>query len=105
MQGQRSEASNEIFRQLNDADLKWGLIRNEKGERVELGHSSFSAFLHSPSRKVRKEAFHAYYAQYEAHRNSIAAALNGSVQRDVYYARARKFPSARESALFDDKMP
>jgi len=105
MQGQMSEASNQIFRQLNDADLKWGLMRNEKGERVELGHSSFSAFLHSPSRKVRKEAFHGYYAQYEAHRNSIAAALNGSVQRDVYYARARKFPSAREAALFDDKMP
>ncbi|MDB5298658.1 MAG: Oligoendopeptidase, partial [Phycisphaerales bacterium] len=29
MQGQMSEASNQIFRQLNDADLKWGTIRNE----------------------------------------------------------------------------
>jgi oligoendopeptidase F len=105
MQGQMSEASNQMFRQLNDADLKWGLIRNEKGERVELGHSSFSAFLYSPARRVRKEAFHAYYTQYEAHKNSIAAALNGSVQRDVYYARARKFPSARESALFADRVP
>jgi oligoendopeptidase F len=105
MQGQMSEASNQMFRQLNDADLKWGLIRNEKGERIELGHSSFSAFLHSPSRRVRKEAFHAYYKQYEAHMNSIAAALNGSVQRDVYYARARKYPSALESALFADRVP
>ena len=105
MQGQMSEASNEIYRQLNDADLKWGTLRNAKGERVELGHSSFSAFLHSPSRKVRKEAFHAYYAQYAAHRNSMAAALNGSVQRDVYYARARNYPSALESALFDDRVP
>ena len=25
MQGQMSEASNQIFRQLNDADLKWGV--------------------------------------------------------------------------------
>jgi oligoendopeptidase F len=105
MQGQMSEASNQIFRQLNDADLKWGLVRNEKGERVELGHSSFSAFLHSPSRKVRKEAFHTYYKQYEAHRNTIAASLNGSVQRDVYYAKARHFPSAVEAALFGDKVP
>src|SRR5579884_1590404 len=105
MQGQMSEASNQVFRQLNDADLKWPLIRNEKGERIELGHSSFSAFLHSPSRRVRKEAFHKYYAQYEAHRNTIAAALNGSVQRDVYYARARNYPSALEAALFDDRMP
>src|SRR3954454_22364148 len=82
MQGQMSEASNQIFRQLNDADLKWGMIRDERGEKVELGHSSFSKFLHSPSRKVRKEAFHAYYVQYDAHKNTIAAALDGSVKRD-----------------------
>ena len=105
MQGQMSEASNQIFRQLNDADMKWGMIRNEKGQRVELGHSSFSAFLHSPSRRVRKEAFYRYYAQYDAHKNSIAAALDGSVQRDVYYARARNYPSALEAALFADKVP
>jgi len=105
MQGQMSEASNQIFRQLNDADLKWPMIRNERGERVELGHSSFSAFLHSPSRAVRRNAFHTYYAQYTAHQNTIAAALNGSVQRDVYYAKARNYPSARQAALFPDNVP
>ncbi|HEY7120358.1 MAG TPA: oligoendopeptidase F, partial [Tepidisphaeraceae bacterium] len=105
MQGQMSEASNQIFRQLNDADLKWPMIKDERGRLVELGHSSFSAFLHSPDRKVRKNAFHTYYTQYEGHKNSIAAALNGSVQRDVYYARARSFKTAREAALFADNVP
>jgi oligoendopeptidase F len=105
MQGNMSEAANQVFRQLNDADLKWPTIRSEKGERVELGHSSFAAFLRSPKRSVRKEAFHAYYAQYDAHRNSLAAALNGSVQRDVYYARARNYRTALESSLFADNVP
>jgi oligoendopeptidase F len=105
MQGQMSEASNQIFRQLNDADMKWPMIRNEKGQKVELGHSAFSAFLHSPSRAVRKNAFHTYYSQYTAHQNSLAAALNGSVQRDVYYAKARNYRSAREAALFPDHVP
>src|SRR3954447_9905214 len=105
MQGQMSEASNQIFRQLNDADLKWGMVKNERGELVELGHSSFSSLLHSSARKVRKEAFHKYYTQYDAHRNSIAAALNASVQRDVYYAKARNYTSALESALFADNVP
>ena len=36
MQGQMSEASNQIFRQLNDADLKWGMVKNERGQLVEL---------------------------------------------------------------------
>ena len=105
MQGQMSEASNQMFRQLNDADLKWGMIKNEKGQIIELSHSSFSALLHSPSRKVRKEAFEKYYTQYEAHKNSLAATINASVQRDVYYARARNYPCALEAALFGDRVP
>ncbi len=105
MQSEMSQASNQIFRQLNDADLKWGPIRNEKKELIELHHSSYSAFLQSPKRAVRKEAFEKYYAQYEAHKNSIAAALNGSVQRDVYYAKARGYESALKSALFHDNVP
>ena len=105
MQGQMAGAASAAFRQLNDADLKWPSIKNEKGERVELGHSSFSAFLHSPKRAVRREAFHTYYAQYEAHANTMAATLNGSAQRDAYYAKARNYPSALEASLYHDNMP
>src|SRR5688572_3915114 len=105
MQGPMSDSANQAFRQLNDADLKWPTIKNEKGQLIELGHSSFSAFLHSPSRKVRQEAFHMFYKQYDAHKNTIAATLNGSNQRDAYYAKVRGFKSAREAALFDDNMP
>lgn len=105
MQGQMSEASNQVFRQLNDADLKWPAIDNGKGEMVELGHSAFSMFLQSPKQAIRANAFHTYYSQYEAHKNTIAAALDGSVKRDVYYAKARNYPSALESALFHDRVP
>ncbi len=105
MQYEMAEASNQVFRQLTDADLKWGAIRNERGEMVELGNASFSAFLHSKSRAVRKRAFHQYYAQFADHENTLAAALNGSIQRDVYYARARNHESALAAALFGDKVP
>jgi oligoendopeptidase F len=105
MQGQMSQAASDIFRQLNDTDMKWPALENEKGEKVELGHSAYSAFLHSPKREVRKKAFHTFYTQYEAHKNTLAAAFNGSVQRDVYYAKARGYPTARKSALFHDNMP
>jgi oligoendopeptidase F len=105
MQSEMAEATNQIFRQLTDSDLKWGLVKNEKGERVELSNSSFSSLLHSPVRSVRKTAFHKYYAQFSAHQNTLAATLAGSIQRDVYYARARNYPSALASSLFHDHMP
>src|SRR5581483_10200773 len=63
MQSEMAEASNQIFRQLTDADLKWGMIKNEKGELVELSNSSLSTFLRSPKRSVRKNAFHKFYEQ------------------------------------------
>jgi oligoendopeptidase F len=105
MTGNMSESAAQVFRQLNDADLKWGTVKNEKGEPVELSHSTFSMLLHSPRPSVRKEAFHAFYQQYDAHKNAIAAAYNGSVQKDCFFARARGYGSAREAALFADNVP
>lgn len=105
MQSEMSEASNQIFGKLNDADLKFGEIQIAPGETIELSHSSFSRCLENPDRKIRKQAFHQYYAEFSDHANTLASTLNASVQRDVYYARARSYPSALESSLFGDNVP
>ena len=86
-------AASKIFRQLLDADLKFGHVENEKGEQIELTQSTLSQFLQSPEHSVRKTAFEQFYEQFEAHENAFAATLHGSVQKDVYYARARGYDS------------
>jgi len=105
MQTEMAQAASQIFRQLNDADMKFGTIKNDKGELVELSHASLSTMLHSPERNVRRTAFHQYYEQYTAHQHALAASLNGSIQRDIYYAKARNHPSSLEAALFPDRVP
>ncbi len=105
MQHEMAHAADRVFRQLTDADLKFGMCRNERGESVELSHATFSSFLRSPNRAVRRRAFHQYYDQFCAHENSLAAAYSSSVQKDVYYAKARGYPSAREVSLFHDNVP
>ena len=105
MQTEMAQAASRIFRQLNDTDMKFGTVTNEKGREVELSHGTFSTLLYSPDRDVRATAFHAYYQEYAAHQNTLAASLNASVERDVYYARARNYPSALEAALFPDRVP
>jgi oligoendopeptidase F len=105
MQGEMAGATSKIFRQLHDSDLKFGNVTNEKGETVELSPSTFSQFLISPDREVRKTAFHQFYEQFTAHENTLAATLSGSVQKDIYYARARGYKSALDQALFADKVP
>jgi oligoendopeptidase F len=105
MQAEMAQAANHAFRQLNDADLRFGDVKNDRGQWIELTHATFSTLLHSPKRSVRKAAFSQVYRQYEGHKHTLAATLNGSIQRDIYYARARNFPNSLESALFPDNVP
>jgi len=105
MQSRMSDTAGKVFSQLNDSDLRFGVVRNERGDRVELSHGSYASLLQSPSRAVRKKAFKTFYEAYQSHENTLAATLNGSIQRDVYGAQIRGFPGARRAALFADNVP
>jgi oligoendopeptidase F len=105
MQSEMAQTANQTFRQLLETDLKFGFVKNERNEEVELGNSTFIQLLHSPVRAVRQQAFQQYYQQFEAHKHTFAATLAGSVQRDVYYARARGYSSSLAAALFPDQVP
>ncbi len=105
MQGEMAGAAGNAFRQLNDADLRFGEMEDHNGEKTELSHATFSQFLICPDREIRRKAFKQYYEQFANHENTLAATLGGSIQRDVYYARARNYESSLQSALFPDNVP
>jgi oligoendopeptidase F len=105
MQGTFAGTAAKAFRQLTDADLKFGAVTTGRGERVELSNATFITLLHDTQPEVRRTAFHQFYAQYEAHANTLAATLSGSNERDVYAARVRRHPTAVEAALFADHVP
>jgi len=105
MQGEMSSAANNAFRQLNDADLRFGFVDDHEGRQIELSHATFAQLLISPSRDVRRTAFTQYYKQFSDHENTLAATLTGSIHRDVYYAKARNYQSSLEASLFPDNVP
>lgn len=95
----------EAFSQLTNVDMKFGRLRDEHGQEVELSHGAFSSFLNKRDRGLRKQAFDQYYEEFSDHRFTLAATLAHSVKADVFRARARHFNSAREAALFPDDVP
>jgi oligoendopeptidase F len=105
MQAETAQTAHEVFDQLLNADLKFGTLELSPGRTIELSHASYSACLENPDRDVRRKAFHQYYTEYADHAHTFAASLAGSIKQDVYYARARNYPSAREAALFPDQVP
>lgn len=105
MQGEMAGAAGNAFRQLHDADLKFGILANEKGQKIELTNSTFSQFLQSSDREVRRAAFVQYYEQFDSHKHTLTATLAGSIQRDIYYARVKNFDTSLSAALFPDDVP
>ncbi len=103
--GQVFNASSESFGALNDADLQFGDIVNEKGETVELTHGRYGRFMENRDRKVRESAFKSIYESYKQFRNTFATLISGNVLAQNYLADVRGYKSAREAALFNNSIP
>ncbi|WP_152394392.1 oligoendopeptidase F [Paenibacillus guangzhouensis] len=103
--GNISQAPNTIYGMINNADMKFPKIKDEKGVERELTHGSYIQFLESDNAEVRRNAFKAVYETYGKQKNTIAATLNANVSKNVFYARARKYPSVLEMSLYGDNIP
>ena len=95
----------DFFETLNDTDLDFGSVRDEKGKTHPLTHGSYTVLMEDPSRELRKRAFHKLYRVYRQFRNSFASALDGTVRRHVVSARIRHYDSALSAALSHDRVP
>jgi oligoendopeptidase F len=95
----------DAFSQLTDVDMKFGILIDETGRERPLTQSSFSSFMVKRDPELRRRAFHQFYAEFRDHQYTLAASLAYSVKADVFHARARHYPSAREAALFPDNVP
>ncbi|NLM36534.1 MAG: oligoendopeptidase F [Firmicutes bacterium] len=93
-----------IFTMLNNADLEFPAVHDEEGRAVPLTHGRYLRFLESKERAVRQEAFLALHRTYHRYRNTLAAALNAGVKSNIFYARARHYPSALTASLDDDNI-
>lgn len=98
-------APKDIFTMLDNADLKFGSVKDADGKRVSLSHGKYIVMMQNEDRAVRKNTYETYYKSYKDMINTISASYSASVKKDVFYARAKKFGSALERSLFSDNVP
>ena len=90
---------------IDDADIKYGDVTDENGNRVTLTKQRYSDFLESKDRSVRKEAMETFSDAYKTFLNTLGATLSTSVYKDLYVSRARKYSTCLEAALDSDNIP
>ncbi|MEW5923422.1 MAG: oligoendopeptidase F [Candidatus Zixiibacteriota bacterium] len=87
------------FSMLDDADMAYPVIKDENGEEIQLTKQRYAKFMESPLQEVRRAANNGFISVYEKHINTIGATLSSSVNKDIFYARARRHESCLHAAL------
>lgn len=105
MAGQVSQAPNNIFSMLTDVDMKFPDITMPDGSTAPLTEGTYSAFIRSEDRSVRKQCFDGIMNTYGSFGNTIAATYGGSVANDVFHAHARKYATARLAKMEPLEIP
>ncbi|MDN6967521.1 oligoendopeptidase F [Oenococcus sp. UCMA 17063] len=97
--------SSQTFSVLNDSDLKYDDVVDEKGEKVELTQGLYSRMLESDNRQIRKNAFTTLYKSYDELKNTFASTLYGQMKTDNFLALTHKFKSDLEAETFSHNIP
>ena len=103
--GEVAEVPSKTFSLLNDVETKFGTVEDENGVSRPLTHETFQLFLQSPSRDIRRKAFDQLYSRYEERQSTFSSLLEGSIRKDVFYAKARGFDNSLQAAMFGEEIP
>ncbi|MFS0863767.1 oligoendopeptidase F [Fredinandcohnia sp. 179-A 10B2 NHS] len=103
--GEALSAPSNTYGMINNADIKFGTVTKENGEKVELTRGMYAKLIEDEDREKRREAYKAYYEPYVHLKNSIASTLSAAIKNNVTLSKLRHYPSALEKALFGDNVP
>ena len=106
LQSQPALTAETAFSVLTNVDMNktFGTVTVD-GEEQQLTETTWGVFMHNQDRAVREQAYKKFYAKFEEHQNTIAALYAGSVNQDVFTARARGYDSSLHAALYGNKVP
>lgn len=94
-----------IYGMLTDSDLKFPPALGQDAASHDLTQGTIDKLLNDPDREVRRTAWEQYADQYLAHKNTLASTLMTSVKQNVFQARARRYDSTLDMALFAHNIP
>ncbi|WP_337872323.1 oligoendopeptidase F [Ignavibacterium sp.] len=88
-----------------NADMKFPFVKDDEGKEIQMSHGRYYAAMYSKDREYRKRAFKAYLTPYKEYVNSLNSLFTGNLKSNIFYAKVRKYNSAREASLSKNNIP
>lgn len=93
-----------IYEVLTNGDLKFDNIVDESGSSMPMTHGLYGAYLMSPDRTLRVNAFTEMLSKFASLNLTLAATYTGQITRDMFMVKSRGYESTRQRALFSNNI-
>lgn len=100
-----TNASDNAYSLLANADIPWPTVTLADGSSVRLDSQGYAATRDVQNRDDRKKVFDAFFGTWSKFRNSVGATLSGSIQAQVFKAKARRYDTGLAAALAANNVP
>ena len=103
--GPLAASPNNIYTILTNADFPYPTITLSDGKPLKIDQAGYSEVRASSNREDRKAAMSAFFTALGAFGRTLGMSMNANVQKDLFYARARKYNGNLEAALNGPNIP
>ncbi|MBS0615999.1 MAG: oligoendopeptidase F [Verrucomicrobia bacterium] len=93
-------ASQRAFGAFNNADIKFPAALDAQGNKHDVTHGTYLSLIRNPDRTLRKNAFESLSRTFASYENTLCELIHGQIQSHLFNAKAHKFSSCLEAALF-----
>lgn len=100
-----SDSPGTIYSIFSNADFPFPEVVLEDGSSVRLDPPAFSLHRRAPVREDRKKVFAAYLGKMNEFRRTFGAQLYAEIRKNMFFSRARRYPSCLERALDMHNIP
>jgi oligoendopeptidase F len=99
------QGASTTYSKLTDSDFQFRPVKNAAGEELTVSQGTLDDLLTSPDRAIRRAAWESYHDQFLAYKNTLTSNLATSMKQNILVARARRYDSSLEMALFAENIP
>ena len=103
--GLMADSSGGMYTVFSNADFPFATVTLHDGSSVKLDKAAFALHRTTPHRHDRRTIFAAYFGALNAYRRTFGIQLYSEVKKNLFYQRARKYPSCLHSALHGPNIP
>ena len=103
--GPLAASPSNIYTILTNADFPYPTITLSDGKALKIDQAGYSEVRAASNREDRKASMSAFFTALGSFGRTLGMSMNANVQKDLFYARARKYNSNLEAALNGPNIP